>query len=246
MRLFLYLFLGQLVGDFLLQSSELVRLKRLKMYGVYPHVGLVALATAVAIWGSVPSEYALIMLGLVAAFHLLLDRLSILAFSETGARQVFIFMADQVAHIGVLAGIAWAFTRYGQTPVGQSWAVPLNDWWLTLLCGVLAVTFGGSVFLFEVVDAVAPSDPKAAEGALMRYSLARLLGMIERAALYLSVVTGLYVLSVVLLVVRGIWAATRTGDERARAVAESVATVLVVAVMAAITVGIRARFEIPV
>jgi hypothetical protein len=185
-RLFLYLFLGQLVGDFILQSSELVRLKRVKMYGVYPHVGLVTLATAVAIWGSVPTQHALIMLGLVAAFHLLLDRLSIVAFSETDARQVFIFMADQVAHIAVLAGIAWAFTRYGQTPVGRAWAVPLDDVWLTLLCGVLAVTFGGAVFLFEVVEAVAPSDPKKTEGALMGYSIARLVGSHPGRAWYLD------------------------------------------------------------
>ena len=246
MRLFLYLFLGQLVGDFLLQSSELVRLKRLKMYGLYPHVGLVAVATAAAIWGSIPVPHALILLGLVAAFHLLLDRLSILAFSKTDARQVFIFMADQVAHIAVLAGMAWVFTLYGQTPVGRSWAVPLSDAWLTLLCGVLAVAFGGAVFLFEVVEAVAPSDPKRAEGSLMGYSVARVVGMVERAALYLSVVTGFYLPSIVLLVARGIWTATRTGDERTRTIAESVATVLVVAVIAAVTVGIRAQFDISI
>lgn len=242
MRLFLYLLLGQLVGDFILQSSERVRLKRVKTFGVYPHVALVTLATALATLGATPQLW--LILAFVGLTHLLLDRLAILMFTFTSARQVFIFLADQAAHVGALSLIAWAFARLsglsGQ-PVERAWLLPVGDWTLALTCGVIAVAFAGSVFVFETAEAVDPSDLAAPKGALLLgYSPGRIAGMLERTAAYLAAVLGFYP-------VVGAWALVRLGagalrptKRRRRALAEAVATVATVVVVAAVTVALHA------
>jgi hypothetical protein len=186
--LFLYLLLGHLLGDFVLQSSELVRLKRVKTYGLYPHVALVTLATALTTLGSTP--YAWLALGFVAAGHLLLDRLAIVAFARIEARQIFVFLADQVAHVAVLVVIAWVFTQFSGQPVTNPWLVPLSDWAVAVLCGLLTVAFAGSILVFETTEAVDPSDPESTEGALLGYSMPRIAGMIERGIVYLAAVLG--------------------------------------------------------
>lgn len=236
MRLFLYLLLGQLVGDFVLQSSELVRLKRMKTYGVYPHVALVTAATALAAAGSTPHIW--LALAFVAATHLLLDRISILAFSHTGARQVFLFLADQLAHVGVLSLIALVLTGLGAEPPGKSWLLPVSDWALAIACGVLAVAFAGSIFVFETAEAVDASEPEANDGILAGYSPARVAGMVERTALYLAAVFGFYPVVGVWALARAAWAATRTRGHRRRALAEAGAAIATVVFVAAVTVAL--------
>lgn len=241
MRLFMYLLVGHLIGDFLLQSPELVRLKRVKQYGVYPHVALVALATTAASLGSTPLIW--LVIAFVTVTHLLLDRISILAFSHTGARQVFLFLADQLAHVGVLSLIAWTFVGPGGQPIGRAWLLPVDDWGLALICGVLAVAFAGSIFAFETTEAVEPSDPKTDEGALLGYSPRRLAGMAERAVLYLVAVLGFYPWVGLWALARSVWAATRPAADRRRALASAGATIATVVLVAAVTVALRPLLE---
>lgn len=239
MRLFLYLLLGNLIGDFVLQPSELVRLKRSRFFGLYPHVLLVVVITALAVAGSTPLAW--LAVAFVAASHLLIDRLSIMAFSSTRVPQLYILVADQVAHLAVMGGFAWAVVRYGGTPIVRPWLLPFDDWAIALACGVLAVSFAGGVFLFEAGQLVSASDPHDdEEGALLvGYSAGRVIGMVERVALYAILIVGWYWAAVPLLGARAAWLASRRPEVRARTLAESIATVAVVVVVTAATVAVR-------
>jgi hypothetical protein len=235
MLLLLYLLLGHLIGDFVLQSSELVRLKRVTRFGLYPHVALVTLATALVMWGSVP--YEALVLGLVAATHLLVDRLSVLAFAKTTVRQIFILAADQVVHIAILVAIASAITRLG-TAAGPSLLLPIGEWPLALTCGTLGVSFGGAIFFFEMNQAFAPPDAEK-NGALLRFSVGRVAGMVERGSLYLATVLGYYPIAGVILAGRVAWAIVQPREKRRGAVVDVISTVTVVAVALIVTVAIR-------
>lgn len=237
MRLFLYLVLGHLVGDFILQSSELVRLKRSTSYGLYPHVLLVLAATGVAIAGSTRLWW--LVLAFVAAVHLLVDRLSILASARSNVGQIYIFTADQVVHVTALAGIAAAFARFAGQPAAPSWVLPSSLWVLALLDGAFGVSFAGSIFLFEMGESAAPADSNGGEGALLNYSLERVIGLAERTALYFAAVFGVWWVVVVALAARAVWVWTRPLASRKKAIAETAATVLVVAVAAALTIVAR-------
>jgi hypothetical protein len=236
-RLFLYLLLGHLVGDFVLQSSEIVRLKRVSDAGLYPHVAIVTATTAASIWGVVP--YPALVVGLVGAIHLLIDRLSVMAFGGK-VRQVYIFVADQAVHLAVLVGLAWGIVRLGVS-FGKSFLLPIGDQQVALACGTLAVSFAGSIFLFEMSRAFAPASSDEG-GALLGYSTARVVGMAERATVYLAAVLGLYPLAGLLVAVRAGWAASRPAGERRAALVEAFSMIVLVSLVAAATVALRPRF----
>lgn len=241
MRLYLYLVLGHLIGDFVLQSSELVRLKRSEFFGLYPHVMLVMIATALVSAGSTPLLW--LVVAFVGAVHLLIDRLSIVAFAREAAPQLTVFIADQVAHVLSSVVLAWTVIRYAGQPIAGSWLLPFDEWTLALITGTIAVVFAGSIFVFECAQAVGPIPPASQAGPLLAYSPKRVVEMVERAALYVTVVGGQYPLVVMLLAGRGAWIATRPRPDRLRILAESAGTLVVVAVVVAMTLAGRGRLQ---
>ena len=148
--IFLYLLLAHFLADFVLQPEKLVRWKQRQWSGIAVH-GLVHLGISFVLLAVyLPNMGVLAAILLVAAAHFLIDWLKILY--ERGAKK-FIgpFLADQAAHIAVLALSAYAL---GDVPLSMTWgpiAWLYTDFSVVVgLCLLLGVTYVYELTLFQI------------------------------------------------------------------------------------------------
>jgi hypothetical protein len=91
---FLGLMLGHLVGDFVLQPYWLVIAKRNGWRGLFIHVGVVALVTAILVWGSIPNWWVWIIILFIG--HLLIDQLRTFIFTDnTRGKGLLLLILDR-------------------------------------------------------------------------------------------------------------------------------------------------------
>jgi hypothetical protein len=129
--IFALFFLGHVFGDFLLQTEAIAKGKQRETRILLWHVTQHVLSTIVLVglgWtrlhfaapGAFPglSELA-IGVGTIAATHLVIDKLKILADQRWGSRASF-FVVDQLAHVTVLTlVVTWLGRRHGDWGVGD-------------------------------------------------------------------------------------------------------------------------------
>ena len=102
--LLVYLLLGHVVGDFVLQSSALVAAKRTRAGALLRHVLLVTAAHAVALL-PFPADRWLWLLPLLALAHAAIDALKA-AFERRRGETLGGFAADQALHLACLVAAA--------------------------------------------------------------------------------------------------------------------------------------------
>lgn len=174
----LYLVLAHLIGDFVLQPSELVKLKQ-RPIGLAIHAGihsLIMLPVAALIfprwWLIVP------VLGVI---HYLIDYAKVTLAPSTGPASLAAALFDQAVHLGVLAMtvlLAGVPLRDDVTFGPPSLAAVLY-----YATPYIAATFAGSILVYQV--AVAFRTRPAPEDLLS--SWARLAGYAERGLLLTAV-----------------------------------------------------------
>lgn len=234
MGLFLNLYLGHLLGDFVFQPGKLVTAKRDGIAGLVLHIGVIAACSAVVLTGTLRAHWPIMVLGTGA--HLVIERLTIATRFQTRTRGLFVFVFDQTLHVLSIILLIWAMGAWtvDRTTVTFGTVVDITD--LATACAVMTVAFLGSILVFETDIAI--EDPQNGKGRIIALDLPRLAGMVERGtalmlALYVAPAVGL-----VAFLPRSAVALAHRGDRRRDAVAVIVGAALC-AVAYAFVSGIR-------
>lgn len=178
--LFLGLYLGHVLGDFVFQPGRMVIAKRQHESAVALHTTIVTLATALVLLGSLDRTWPALLLAGVA--HFTVEHLTIRARQAPEASNVTVFLLDQALHIVSLAITAAIALSIPTQPLIAFWPISLHG--LALMCAIATVAFGGSILVFEVQIAV-DGGPGATD-PILRLDAARLYGFAERGGALLA------------------------------------------------------------
>lgn len=207
MALFLGLYLGHILGDFVFQPGRLVLAKREHQGAAVLHSGIVAACGAVVLAGEIRAVWPAVVIAGVT--HLGVEQLSIGARRTGSSRGLTVFLLDQGLHVVSLAMIA-LLSRDSVPAVIGTWPTSLE--FLAMVCGLTTVAFAGSILVFEVQ--VARRD-HTGTGPILRLDGARLYGMAERAfALLLALLAPSPLLGCIVFLPRVVIAAFTNGDAR--------------------------------
>jgi hypothetical protein len=213
MALFLELYLGHLIGDFLFQPGRLVIAKRDGVPGLLLHTLVVGLATIAVVIGSVAIDWAPAVL--VTGLHLVIERITIATYLKTPTRGLFTLLMDQAMHALSIALVVWISGRWSFTAGGAAFGVPLSAVQLAKVCALATVMLFGSILVFEMGNAVLGEQ----KGRVLRLDRGRVYGIVERgAALALALVHP--ALMLVPFVPRLVWALSRGSGDRERQLLE--------------------------
>jgi hypothetical protein len=208
--LFLALFLGHLLGDFVFQPGRLVVAKRHGARGMLLHTGIVTVCTALVLLGQISRFWPAAVIAALA--HLGIEHLSVRARHIREASGLALFLLDQALHIVSLAIIA-ALMGSASEPMLGTWGT--SNALLAAACGVVAVAFLGSILAFEV-RVVAMGDDAPPE-PILRLDLQRAYGFAERAgALLVGLVSPMPGLAVLLFLPRTAYALSLPPAQRIR------------------------------
>ncbi|MDR7420308.1 MAG: DUF3307 domain-containing protein [Armatimonadota bacterium] len=203
MSVFLYLLLAHLVADFVLQPYELVRLKT-RPIGLLIHVAIHSVLTAVLVAPFMPGwPWIVPMLG---AVHYVIDYAKVSSRATDGPASFVVFVADQLAHLAVLAVIAALAGIPLRTTV--SLGPPALSAALYYAVPYVSVTFAGAVVLYQLAHAYRTRP--APEELLMPGP--RVAGYVERGLL----LTGFLFLTPVFWWIGAVWYALRFGLSRGK------------------------------
>jgi len=208
--LFLALFLGHLLGDFVFQPGRLVIAKRHGIQGMLLHTGIVTVCTGVVLLGQLARFWPAVAVSALAHFGI--EHLSVRARRIREASGLSLFLLDQALHIVSLAIIATVTGTAGQPMlVTQATSIAV----MATSCGVVAVAFLGSILAFEVRVVTLGND--APPEPILRLDFQRVYGFVERAgALIVSLVSPVPALAVLFFLPRAAYAISLPPAARAR------------------------------
>lgn len=174
MVLYLNLFLGHLLGDFVLQPGWLVVAKRRGPIGLLGHVGVVTLCTTAILYSDLRALWPVVLF--VALAHLGIEIVTIRARHDRTARGLFVFALDQTLHLASLGIPVVVLGGWTQAPAPASFGhiIPVGQ--LTSIAAMATVVFLGSILVFEAAETAVPRK----EGTVLPLDAARLAGMVER------------------------------------------------------------------
>lgn len=209
MALFLGLYLGHILGDFVFQPGRLVLAKREHQGAAILHSAIVAVCGAIVLAGEIRAVWPAVAIAGIT--HLGVEQLSIGARRTSDSRGLTVFLLDQGLHVVSLAMIA-LLSRDAVPAVIGMWPTSLE--FLAMVCGVTTVAFAGSILVFEVQSARrdgAGTDP------ILRLDGARVYGMAERAiALLIALLAPSPLLGAIAFLPRAVTAALTRKDVRTR------------------------------
>lgn len=174
MALFLGLYLGHILGDFVFQPGRLVVAKRERPSAAVLHSAIVTLCTALALAGAI--EQAWTAVAIAGLSHLGVEQLSIGARRNPASTGLTVFLLDQGLHVVSLAMIAMLSGDSVPAVIGM-WTTTREL--LATACGVTTVAFAGSILVFEVQEARAGGAGR--HGDVLALDFSRVYGMAERA-----------------------------------------------------------------
>jgi hypothetical protein len=171
--LFLELYLGHVLGDFVLQPGRLVVAKRERQRAVLLHTAIVMTCTALVAASALSRIWPAILL--TGVLHFGVEQFSIRARRGPKVPALVVFLLDQVLHVISLALIA-ILSGLSTTPSVALWPVSIGL--LATICALSTVAFSGSIFVFEVEMYLRP--PQTTADPILRLDGSRLYGMLER------------------------------------------------------------------
>ncbi len=209
MPLFLGLYLGHVLGDFVFQPGRLVVAKRQRQSAVVLHAAIVTACTALVLLGSLDRTWLPVLLAGVA--HVGVEQVSIRARRTTWTSNLAVFLLDQGLHVAVMAVIA-AFARTTlASPVIGMWAVSSDT--LAALCGVFTVAFAGSIFILELQ--VALDSRGEGPDPILTLDGERLYGFAERGgALIAALLLPMPALGILAFAPRTLYAVLSSADHK--------------------------------
>lgn len=177
MALFLGLYLGHVLGDFVFQPGRLVIAKRHGPGGVALHTAIVMACTALVMATSIPRTWPVVVLAGLAHFGV--EHMTIGARRTRRTSGLSVFLLDQALHVVSLVLLALAFG----TAVPASVLVFETDVrTLAAVAAVATVAFAGSILVFEVELVRRPTEVGTHTESVLKLDGSRVYGMAERAA----------------------------------------------------------------
>lgn len=173
--LFLGLYLGHVLGDFVFQPGRLVAAKRRRQSAVLVHTAIVTACTAIVLASNLRTVWPAVLLTGVAHFGV--EQLSIGARRDPGTSGLAVFLLDQGLHAVTMGLIAAVAHTTVPAPAIALWSVTLTT--LAIVCGLFTVAFGGSVLILEVQRELVGDGDRP--GPILGLDFARLYGFVERA-----------------------------------------------------------------
>ncbi len=177
MALLLNLYLGHLLGDFVLQPGRLVAAKRNSLVGLLIHVGIIGGVTAVILYADLASLWNLVLLATAA--HLAIEVITIRARNSGTLSGLSIFVIDQGLHILSLVALVWIASPVANVEQIRTVGMVVDPSVIALVCALIGVTFMGSIIIFEVANEFGPESHRR---VLLPYDRERIVGMCERGA----------------------------------------------------------------
>lgn len=178
MALFLNLYLGHLLGDFVFQPGRLVLAKRRGAPGLLIHTAIIAVCCTAVLAGELSELWQAILMIVVA--HGLIEIVTILTYRETPTRGLFTFLLDQAMHVVSILAVVWVMDVFDVTTRTLTFGAAISTETLSWIVGFTAVGFLGSILVFETKNTVL--RPANHKGILLQLDAARLVGIVERVA----------------------------------------------------------------
>ncbi len=214
-ELFYGLVLAHFIADYM-QPAALVAWTKRTGRGLYVHVGIYTVLTAVVLYGYGGNLW-LPVLFVMSLTHFLFDKLKYSLGDQAADHYLWAFLLDQAMH-GVVIIAATAYLA--QATAGQVDFPPfirLSAPYIRALIGttcVIGAGFGGSILVFEALRTFAPAN----DGRVITFK-DRLPGVVERSAagilLFLTPYVWLTPLPLGLSVARSYLSRRRIGNRRA-------------------------------
>jgi hypothetical protein len=243
MALFLNLYLGHLLGDFLFQPGRLVLAKREGAPGLIVHALVVSVCTLGVVFATVRVDWPAVVL--VAALHLVIERLTIVTYLRTPTRGLFTLLFDQTLHLLSIAMVVWLAGQWqiGTSAVTLGLRVTLPQ--LAAFNGLVTAMLFGSILAFETVNAV--QSPEKGKGRVLRLDGDRLAGMAERGSAFAIAVAVHPLLALAAFLPRLAYTTTREAAEQKRQLVVATAGVVICAVAFAgyLVVALLSRGDVP-
>ncbi|MDP2234173.1 MAG: DUF3307 domain-containing protein [Actinomycetota bacterium] len=210
MALLLELYLGHLLGDFVLQPGWLVAAKRDKVWGLLVHVVVIGLCTAIILGGALAELWNIVLLAMAA--HIVIEVITVRIRATNRVSGLSVFLIDQGLHVVSLVALVAIGAQLVDIDTTDGMALSLGVPALALACAVVAVGFMGAIVGHETVNAFGPMSKQR---VLLPFNMQRVLGMLERiSALLLAVLVGpVFMLAAFAPRVMYIW--RRSADDRA-------------------------------
>ena len=200
---FLNLVLGHLIGDFVLQPYWLVVAKRSGWLGLFIHVGVVTFITAILVWASIPVWWMWIVILYIG--HLFIDQFRTFVFTDnTNGKGLLLLVLDQVAHIVLIAVLAWAATgwRFSDLQLLFTDSASSRYQLIAYLSG-LAILIGVVPILeVEITVAVWATQGHQVGHTVSIETSDRILGSLERIVAMFLILTGYGLISPLIFVPR--------------------------------------------
>jgi len=214
MTLFLGLYLGHVLGDFVFQPGRLVIAKRNGSGGVALHTAIVVACTALVMAASLPQTWPVVALAGLAHFGV--EHMTIGARRTRRASGLSVFLLDQALHVVSLIVLALAFDATVPATV-LLFATDVRT--LAVIAALATVAFAGSILVFEVELVRRSGDAAEAAGTVLRLDGSRVYGMAERAAgLGLALLAPVPIVGALAFAPRLILALARPAEARAQQV----------------------------
>ncbi len=211
MTLLLNLYLGHLIGDFVLQPGWLVVAKRRGIRGLLIHTAIIGACTAAILYADLASLWNIVLLAMAA--HLGIEVITIRMRGFERLSGLSVFLIDQAMHIISLVILVWVATPVAPVDDIKTFGFTVDPALVALACGLIMVTFMGSIIVFEILNSVGPDSW---DRDILPWNRARILGMLERGT---SLTLGVLInpmLMIVPFVPRIIWGLRQQPSDRAR------------------------------
>lgn len=188
---FLRLLLGHVVGDFVLQPYWLVVAKRRGWPGLFIHVGVVTLVTAILVWKAIPTWWAWIIVLYLG--HLFIDQFRTFVFTDNSkGKGLLLLILDQIAHIILIALIAWAATGWTFSDLQSillSDSAATQYRMIVYLIGIATMIGVVPVLEAEITVAAWAAQGHETDKTVAIESIDRILGSLERIAAMILILT---------------------------------------------------------
>jgi hypothetical protein len=195
-----------MIGDFVLQPYWLVLAKRKGWPGLFIHVGVVTFITAILAWNAIPNWWAWIIVLFIG--HLFIDQFRTFVFTDNSkGKGLLLLILDQMAHIILIALIAWAATGWTWSDLSLLLTTEaLNEYrMMAYLIGLAMVIGVAPVLEAEVAVAVLASRGTDIKITVPIESADRVFGGLERIIAAILIVVGLEILVPLVFVPRLVW-----------------------------------------
>lgn len=183
MALLLELYLGHLLGDFVLQPGWLVAAKRDGIWGLLLHVAVIGACTAIILGELTLQLWNIVLLAM--AMHLAIEVVTVRLRAASTVSGLSVFLIDQGLHIVSLVALVWISSRLINIEHVTAFGMELSVPTLALACAATAVAFMGAIVGHEAANEFGPTSKSR---VILPFDAARIYGMFERTMALLAAV----------------------------------------------------------